>query len=262
MRMRACLAITAVVLAGCSAPGHARLTATRLEPVLTATRSAPMLMGRASLPVGLLTGAGAGILSEHGVGIIANNAGQMAGTNGGTVLANNGGQIVGKTKFTLLASGQKAAIGFKVQLVDAAFATVYDEAQTDEEGRFAFTKVPGGHNLLARLELPGEAGRLVGLVPDGATQELVLEGVGTHVVGYVLDQYVKADQATLDRLSGADAAEAVARAEAALAAVAMGKLDAASLAGPSVVKTVGVWRSLSKDFDGQLDAIKRKLVVN
>jgi hypothetical protein len=236
----------ALILAGCTTAPRAHLT---VASAVRALEGAP-IAGLAQLPTSLLTGAGAGILSEHGAGVVSNN----------------GAMLVGKSKYGLLATGQKPAIQFKVQVVDAAGAPVLDaagqpyEAVTGEDGRFSIPRRPLGHNLLLKLALPGEAGALLALLPEDGTREVALEGVGTHVVGYVLDQFVAGKQSALDRPLGPAVDDAIARAEDALAAVAGGKLEVKSLATASVVATVGVWRDLSQDFDRQIRVVQQ--VVN
>lgn len=232
------------------------------------------LSGRAAIPQGVLAKA-TKLISDNGYGVVSNQGGAVVANNGGQVVANNGGQAIAApfqllAPYTLMAAGQRALIGFPVRIVDAQGAPVLDaagkpyEAATDRLGRYAFRATPRGRNLLVELALPGDLGTMRAFLPDaaaGAPRTADVEGVGTHVLGYVLATYVKADQARLDRLEADAEAAARAEAEKALAAVAKGVIDADSVAEAALVKTVGVWRELSEPFDASLAAIEAKVAA-
>ena len=231
-----------------------------------AVREGGALTGKAKIPTGVVAGGG-GLISDKGVGVVANAGGQVVSNGGSQVIANGGGQLGAPAiGFRLLAEGQRPLVGFKVRLVDASGAPALDpagrpyEAETDADGAFAFARTPAGRSLVVELALPGALGRLVGFAPaSGGSGEVALEGVGTHVLGYVLAQVVQGDQARLERLDAASEAAARADAEAALAQAAGGVIAADSLAPASLVATVGVWRELSAPFDARLAAIERQV---
>lgn len=223
------------------------------------------LVGKSKIPEGLVT-ASKGALLLKGAAIISNGGAPLSGPVAAPLVPTGGGSLV--APYGLLAEGQKVLAGFPVRLLDVAGSPALDaagkpyETVTTADGTYEFATTPVGQNLIVALDLPGGLGRVIGFLPAPAgagTRNVDLEGVGTHVLGYLLDQQIKGDAARFARLVPADEAGARADAEAALAAAAKGRLDADSLATNKLVATVGVWRGLSQPFDRRLKAIARTL---
>jgi hypothetical protein len=227
------------------------------------------LVGKSKIPEGLVA-ASSGLLQAQGAAIVS---------NGGAALTNNGGAALSPTAgmpaagasaapYGLLAEGQKPLAGFAVRLLDAAGQPLLDPAgkpytaTTDANGDYAFAETPAGKNAIVALDLPNGLGRVMGFLPAPAglaTRNVDLEGVGTHVLGYLLDQHVKGDAARFERLDPKEEQAARADAEAALTAAAGGRLVADSLATARLLAKVEVWRELSQPFDQRLKAIARAL---
>ena len=157
--------------------------------------------------VKLIAGNGGSIISDHGGGIISNNGGAIISDNGGGIVSNNGSsyRLQAKAAESLLADADLA-------FLDAAGAPVPGPdgkplvARTDRKGAYALrAALPAGHYVVkVRLWTGGELAAL--LVHDGAPGAIQdVDTASSLGAAYVLDRYVKGDQAILAKLPASEA---------------------------------------------------------
>lgn len=228
------------------------------------------LTGKVKMPAGIVANNGAGLISDNGGAIVANNGGGVVANSGGGVVANNGGSLVGPTRFGLAAAPeQKPLAGFAVRLLDAAGEPVRDAqgaplvAVTDSQGTYAFAGLVPTRNLILEVALPGTLGAVTAVVPreGGERRTVDVDLVSTLTTGYIMSRYVRSQAdplATLEKLPAA--VEAETRQRAAAAVVAAGT-SPATLAERDVVAAVDALRQRDAALDGQLETVRKLLVV-
>lgn len=224
------------------------------------------LTGVVRAPATLLTDAGGSIVANHGAGIVANNGGGVIANNGGGIVSNDGGSPVGKTSRRLLAIDEPAVAGLLVTVIDAGGKPVLDAGgkplatTTDATGHYRFKDFKPPHNVLLSVDLHAK-GSLLAIAPKDATSS-DLDLVSTLTTGYILDQYVKPQQAdpttTLDKLPAE--VEATTRAKAATALAADGSVPP-RLTPADIDPAMDALRHHSQDLDQQLDTVKKLLVA-
>ena len=157
--------------------------------------------------VKLISNHGGGLISDRGASVISNNGGTIVSDNAAGVIANNsaGYGLLAKVPESLLADAE-------ISFVDASGKPLAGPdgvpltARTDREGRYALHTVLGAGALVMRVKLwsGGELSAI--LVHDGkpgATQDV--DTASSLGAAYVLDRYVRGDQAVLNKLPASEA---------------------------------------------------------
>lgn len=140
------------------------------------------------------------IISHNGGNIVSNNGGGIVSNNGGGIISHNGGnlQIV-----------QMPLAYTTVRVKDAAGQPVKDDqgrelvAKTDANGNYAFPVEVKGRNLVIEADVDGQSGKLKSLLPKEGVKaggSLDVDVTSTLTLAYILDQYVKGDLTTFERL--------------------------------------------------------------
>jgi hypothetical protein len=219
------------------------------------------LNGVAKIPDALVSNNSGSLISNGAAGIIANNSGGLISNNGGSLISNNSGS------YRLLASlAEKPLDGFLVQIVDASGQVIVDEkgnpyqAKTDSRGFYQFFKTPRGQNLLIKLTLPNQIGEMISFLPDAKPQEIRksdVNGLSTLNMGYILDQYVKGKQATLQKLPAKVEEDTRQK----LATALSDNTAIGSIKPVELVELVSEARSGSTVFDKQMEYVKSLLVA-
>jgi sugar lactone lactonase YvrE len=141
--------------------------------------------------------------------IVSHNGGNIVSNNGGTIISHNGGNIISHNGGNVRISQVPLAFT-TVRLKDAAGAPVKDArgqdlvTKTDANGNYAFPVEVKGRNLVIEADVEGQAGKLKSLLPkDGleAGKGLDVDLTSTLTLAYILEQYVKGDLATFERLT-------------------------------------------------------------
>lgn len=242
-------------------PTPARIPSASPSPLIAGAATFVGLQGLVKAPATLLSNNGGGLISDKGLGLIGNHGAGLISDHGAAVVANNG------AGFRLAAlPDQVPAAGIRVGLVDAtgALALGADEqpflTTTDARGAYAFPNAPTDRALFVLLDLPGDHGQLVAFVAPGQAA-VDVDLVSTLTTGYIYDQYVapQADPAkTLAKLPADVEAATRAKASAALAA---GGSVPARLGRQDVTRLVSGLRLADPAFDGQMEAVRKLLVV-
>jgi sugar lactone lactonase YvrE len=140
------------------------------------------------------------IISHNGGNIVSNNGGGIVSNNGGGIISHNGGN---------LQIAQLPLAFTTVRVKDAAGQPVKDGqgrelvAKTDANGNYSFPVEVKGRNLVIEADVDGQNGKLKSLLPkDGvkAGGSLDVDMTSTLTLAYILDQYVKGDLNTFERL--------------------------------------------------------------
>lgn len=217
--------------------------------------------------VKLITDGGAGLVSDHG--------GALVSAESGRILSNNGGSMIGKTKFyglaahgavpeDLLADAVVEVLDAQGRLLAAPDGKPY-QAVSDQTGRYRLEATLPAENVVLRVRLDpalgGEGGQLAALVAGAAAAgplPIDLDTASSLGASYVLREYVKGDQAVLDRLPAE--AYAALRRDAELArALLPGR--PASYAPDALAKTAGELRAQAPALDGTLRRIEAILLA-
>lgn len=150
----------------------------------------------------------ASIISHNGGNIVSNNGGTIISHNGGNIISHNGGNIISHNGGNVRISQVPLAFT-TVRLKDAASAPVKDAqgqelvTKTDANGNYAFPVDVKGRNLVIEADVEGQAGKLKSLLPKEGLQAgkgLDVDLTSTLTLAYILEQYVKGDLATFERL--------------------------------------------------------------
>lgn len=182
--------------AGSTAPGQALL------------RTIPQ-----SVDVVQLTGK-AKIISDQGGSLISDQGGSLISNNGGGIISNNTGNLLGKAKWRLqqARAGEFLLADAVVTVQDAAGRQLVDQSGkplqgvTDQAGNFIFKATLPDENLVLAIKL-WNGGQLMAIVARQAAKErtLDLDTASTLGTSYILQQYVRGDQATFDKLPANEA---------------------------------------------------------
>ena len=237
-RLNAALLAACVVLAGCNlggagtAPAGPAGAAVKRSPGPKASGAAPgdpqasaapiPVVGPVDAAVVHLTGKvkliannGGGIISDHGAGIISNNTGGLIADAGGSLVSNNSAGVVSNNgaQYALRAAAPEALLAdAQVRFEDAAGQPLRAPdgqpliVTTDRQGRYALRATLGAGALVMRVKLwnGGELAAL--LVHDGqAGGAQDVDTASSLGAAFVLDRYVKGDQAILNKLPAAEA---------------------------------------------------------
>lgn len=150
-----CLA-TSVVLMACSQPAPTPAAAPSQQP---ARATAPTLVanrgkviGEVKVPINVILGAGASLVSDRGAGLIGNHA-----AGGFSILAATG-QAPAKR---LQGLETQAVKGVRVFVADAAGRPIPDipESQTDDSSQFQLNRVPLDETFVIIAEIPTTGGK-------------------------------------------------------------------------------------------------------
>jgi sugar lactone lactonase YvrE len=142
----------------------------------------------------------ASIISHNGGNIISNNGGGIVSNNGGGIISHNGGN---------LQIAQLPLAFTTVRVKDAAGQPVKDDqgrelvAKTDANGNYSFPVEVKGRNLVIEADVKGQSGKLRSLLPKEGVKSggsLDVDMTSTLTLAYILDQYVKGDLNTFERL--------------------------------------------------------------
>ncbi len=288
-------ALALALLAGCvgqpAAPTAPRKS-TKPGPlaiVAPSTAPGPLASVGVAAAGGIIANNGGGVISNNGAaltgkvkmpaGIVANHGGGLISDNGGAIVANNGGglirlrrfpSVIGRTRYALAAAPeQKPLAGFEVRLVDAKGDPVLGAdgkplvTTTNGQGDYAFAGVKPSRNLVVEVVLPGDLGAVKAIVPreGGEKRTVDVDLVSTLTTGYIVSRYVRTQAdplATLEKLP-ADV-EAATRQKAA-AAVAASGTSPDTLRDTDVVAAVDALRKGDAALDGQMETVKKLLVV-
>jgi sugar lactone lactonase YvrE len=162
-----------------------------------------------ALGAGLVSNNGSGIISDHASGIISDHAAGVISNNSGAIVANH---AAGYRALAADALATFALADADVTFTDAAGKPLVGPngkplvARTDASGAYALPDgLPPG-NAVAHVKL-FNGGELAGLVvPSGKGPEVLdLDLASTLGARYVLDRFVKGDQAVLAKLPRAEA---------------------------------------------------------
>lgn len=204
------------------------------------------LVGTVTGPPGILTENGAGLISDGGSGVVSNNAGN----------------------YGLLDVAEAPYPGATVTLVDALGHPVLDgagkpiAATTDASGAYHLPFAGRPTYGLLQVQLPGDRGRLISLVPRGNLQgptRVDVNYTSTLVMGYILDQYVQGNLTVLEKLP--EKVEADTRVITA-AALSAGKTAVPDGLSPvQIVRTVEQLRAQAPTVDHQLEYVKSLLLA-
>ncbi|MDB5098451.1 MAG: hypothetical protein JWM80_2872 [Cyanobacteria bacterium RYN_339] len=274
-----------LALAACTTPTQARKpTVASPSPLAIAASHAPLAASPAPLPSVLavpttlpptptlianngasLTGKvkiPASLVANNGSNLVVNAAGSVISDHGAGIVSNNG------SGYRLQGLAEKPLAGFKVAIVDGGGVAVLDdagkpyEAVTGADGSYAFQKVPGGANLVLRVDIPGTQGAMTSYLPAGgaAARQVDIDGVSTLVLGYIIQRFVASQAnpgAVLQKLPGDVETETRRRAEKALDP----NLALTTLAPAKIVEAVDGLRRKDADLDSQLTLVEHLLVV-
>jgi sugar lactone lactonase YvrE len=195
-----------VVNGGGKTPGTTPIgTAPEPTRVIDATAPAAQLIGKVKL------------ISDKGLGIISNNTAGLVSNNGGGVISNNAGnyrlsQVGGTTALpeSLLAEAT-------IEVLDAAGNLLVDQdkkpitATTDANGNYSLKAGLPAENLVLRVRLfpngnaPGAGGQLMAFTTQDqrtGAHPVNLDTASSLGTAYVLNKYVKKQQAVLNLLPG------------------------------------------------------------
>lgn len=182
-------------------PGAPIVAAPPLQaPSVISNNSGNVLRGSVRAPATIISHNGGNIVSNNGGGIVSNNGGGIVSNNGGGIISHNGGnlQIV-----------QMPLAFTTVRVKDAAGQPVKDDkgrelvAKTDANGNYAFPVEVKGRNLVIEADVDGQSGKLKSLLPKEGVKaggSLDVDVTSTLTLAYILDQYVKGDLTTFERL--------------------------------------------------------------
>jgi len=177
------------------------------------------------------------LISDNGAILISDKGGQVVGGNGATVVGGNGATVVGGNGATVVAPGgarlRLALAGglpeallrdARVAIADARGQILVDEAgqplgaSTDATGAFRIDAALPDEALVLRVPLAG-GGELRALLPRSPLGEggdagaagvppltLDIDTAATLGATYVLDQFVRGDQAVFNKLPVAESA--------------------------------------------------------
>lgn len=210
--------------------GHAPAAASPAPAAQRSTRPADGLASAPPVPDGRLTvltgkvkliadakarliaNNGGGTVSDKGVGLISDTGGVVVGGEPSGVISNNSGTIVSNDAEACSPAAVPALASFAladadIAFTDAAGKPVLDAhgaplaAKTDAQGAYALRLDRPIGNMVARVALKS-GGELTALIVPGGVAELGidLDTATTLGAAYVLDRYVRGDQAVLDRL--------------------------------------------------------------
>lgn len=214
-----------------------------------------------------------GLVSNNGGTIVSNNGGSLVGVvrapaslisnSGGTIISNGaGGYRVAAAEAQVIVSGAE------VMLVTAAGVPVTDAkgavltAKTDAQGRYKLPFSGASANLVARVALPDQKGSLLAFVAKRETKgerTVDVSFQSTLVMGYIMGQYVKGDQAILEKLP--EDVEGETR-QKMTRAVETGTLTTpAALTSDSIGQAVDSLRRQDPAIDQQMELVKRLLLV-
>jgi sugar lactone lactonase YvrE len=268
MPMRPCVWIlaAALALAGCNLQKPSSTSKPRATAAPTAAKATAPAAATLAGKVALLLDAkaqGEPLISNNGGAIIANNGAGVVSNNSGSLISEHGGALTGKTKRGLLAASltEFGLVDAVIALEDAAGKPVLDAkgqplvTKTDAHGGYAFAEPLPDQALVLRVKL-WQGGELVAVLPKGARGTQAIDTATTLGARYVLDQYVKGDQKTLERLPAAEAATLYAD-----AAKAAALIDAAPSYKPAdTVALAEGLRAKAPALDQTLTAIKALLL--
>ncbi|MDB5099410.1 MAG: repeat containing protein [Cyanobacteria bacterium RYN_339] len=220
-----CLLVLSLAVAGCGPKLPLKAT-----PPKVGTTAAD-LIGKARLmgTVRLLSGLGAGVVSNSSGGVLSDNGLGLIANNGGNVLSDNGlGVDGGGTRKLQAAQEENALAEALVEVLDAAGNPLLDakgkalSATTNRQGAYALDAALPAGTLVLRVKLfpkggPHAAGgELRTIVPAAAAdkpREATIDTATSLAAAYVLDRYVKGQAGVLDKLPAADATALVAQLE-------------------------------------------------
>jgi sugar lactone lactonase YvrE len=239
-------------------------------------------VGKAPSPVpDAFFGRGAGgVIANNGGTIVSNNGGSLVGVvrapaslisnSGGTIISNGAGgyRIADGGYRVAAAEAQVVVAGAEVMLVTASGVPVTDAkgavltAKTDAQGRYKLPFSGASANLVARVALPGQKGSLLAFVARRETQgerTVDVSFQSTLVMGYIMGQYVKGDQAILEKLP--EDVETETR-QKMTRAVETGTLATpGALTSESIGQAVDSLRRQDPAIDEQMELVKRLLLV-
>lgn len=220
---------TLLLLAACATPpgtpGNDASGGTGAKKVSPAKSALPGLPGTSgagqailraipqSINVVQLTGK-AKLISDQGGSLISDQGGSLISNNSAGIISNNTGNLIGKAKWSLL---QARAPEF---LLADAVVTVHDAAGrqlvddkgqplqgiTDQQGNFTFKATLPDENLILRITL-WNGGQLMAIAPrqTGAERTVDLNTSSTLGASYILERFVRGEQATFDKLPASEA---------------------------------------------------------
>lgn len=228
-------------------------------PTILSNNGANILRGAVRAPASIISHNGGNIVSNNGGSIVSNNGGSIISHNGGNVISNNGSN---------LQIAQVPLAYTTVRLKDAAGNSVKDDqgkelvTKTDAEGNYSFPVDVKGRNLVVEADVDGQTGKLKSFLPKDGLQAgtgLDVDLTSTLTLAYILDQYVKGDLATFERLP--KDIEGKARTVTETAIVQKGIELPSSLEGGAIVAKVDEVRRADSTVDQVFEDIKRLLVV-
>ena len=208
------------------------------------------IVGKVKAPAGLISDGGGGLISDKGASMISNN----------------GGSFVGGSRYALSSLEERPMAGVPVALVLANGDPVRDAAGapiatvTGPDGAYRLPYAGSDANVLVLATLPGGKGEVLAFVPRGrreGPETVDLDTGSTLAMGYVLARYVRRDQAILEKLPAALAAETRAQVAAAIATAP----PPTDLTPSQVVARVEGLRRLDAALDSQLELVRRALLA-
>lgn len=208
--------------------------------------------------------------------LIANNSGSLIANNSGSLIANNSGSLLANNSgsYRVLAEGDEGVLANMIVTLRKADGTYVKDsngnivtALTDSQGRYTITyPVNNSENLMVHVllqkndETKTVIGDLLGFVPKGGGGTRRGVDLNTHsslVLSYIMTEYVKNEQAILDRLT------ADLEAETRTKLAANGGVDVATLEEltPSKAEEVVTAARTNDVVDAQLEEVKRRLII-
>lgn len=217
-------------------------------------------------------GNGGGLVSNSGSTVISNNGSSLVGVvkAPSTLISNNGGSIISDNGmgYRLLAASEVPVANLDVMLVTADGTPVTDAkgvvitTKTDAQGKYKLPFSGSTANLVVRVALPNQKGSLLAFVSkrEAAGDRTVdIDFKSTLVMGYILGQYVKGDQAILEKLP--EDVETETRAKMASAIEKSTAAPPSALTSEQIGKTVDALRREDSTIDAQMEKVKRILLV-
>ncbi|MEB3330547.1 MAG: hypothetical protein VKQ33_15080 [Candidatus Sericytochromatia bacterium] len=200
-----------------------RPTALPTSPTTSLTASAALrrietgILRDLSGKVKLVSDQGGSLISDQGGALISDQGGAIISPESGRILSNNSGTMLGKTKFYGLRQAgrlkEDLLADAVVEVLDAAGRVLADKtgqplrATSDAEGRYRLQAALPDENVVLRVrlnpKLAGEDAELRALVANkgaGGPAAVDLDTSASLAAAYVLGEYVKREQAVLDRL--------------------------------------------------------------
>lgn len=157
----------------------------------------------------------ANVIGQNTANVIGQNTANVIGQNTANIVSNNGGSVIGQNTANIISNnggslGQRPLAYAALRVVDAAGKPKKGKngqplvGQADEWGQFLVPKDEIDANCVIEVESPAIKGQLKAFVAKGAQtpeKELEVDMVSTLSATYILDKFVKGDQAVFERLT-------------------------------------------------------------